>query len=66
MKIPEDESRNLYLYIHTDDHRPAHIHVFKGRKNDGNRHNIKINIGGENEPQSIVEADSDTPFPVKN
>ena len=59
MKILVDESQNLYLYIYTDDHNPAHVHVFKGRKNDGNRHNIKINIGNKNEPPSIVKADSD-------
>ncbi|MCA6590274.1 MAG: DUF4160 domain-containing protein [Pseudanabaena sp.] len=59
MKILVDESQNLYLYIHTDDHTPAHVHVFKGRKNDGNRHNVKINLGNEDEPPSIVKADSD-------
>jgi hypothetical protein len=59
MKILTDESQNLYFYIYTDDHTPAHIHVFKGRKNDGNRHNVKINIGNEDEPPSIVKADPD-------
>jgi hypothetical protein len=59
MKIIGDESQNLYLYIYTDDHTPAHVHVFKGRKNDGNRHNVKKSIGNEDEPPSIVKADSD-------
>ena len=59
MKVLTDESQNLYLYIYTDDHTPAHVHVFKGRKNDGNRHNVKINIGNEDEPPSIVKADLD-------
>ncbi len=59
MKILVDESQNLYLYIYTDDHTPAHVHVFKGRKNDGNRHNVKINLGNEDEPPSIVKADLD-------
>jgi hypothetical protein len=59
VKILADKSQNLYLYIYTDDHTPAHVHVFKGRKHDGNNSNIKINIGNENEPPSIVKADSD-------
>jgi hypothetical protein len=33
--------------------------VFKGRKNDGNRHDVKINIGNEDEPPSIVKAAPD-------
>jgi hypothetical protein len=57
--ILRDESQNLYLHIYTNDHEPAHVHVFKGRKNDKNRCNVKINIGNENEPPSIVKADAD-------
>ncbi|WP_268962084.1 DUF4160 domain-containing protein [Pseudanabaena sp. lw0831] len=59
MLILKDESQNLYLYIYTNDHIPAHVHVFKGRKNDTNRHSVKINIGNENEPPSIVKVDPD-------
>ncbi len=59
MKVFVDESQSLYFYIYTDDHIPAHVHVFKGRKNEGNRHNVKINIGNEDEPPSIVKADLD-------
>ena len=65
MKILVDKSQNLYLYIHTDDHTPAHVHVFKGRKNDRNRSNVKINIGNEDEPPSIVKADSDMRHDIK-
>ena len=46
-----------YLYIYTNDHLPAHVHVFKGSKNDTNVYNVKINIGNENEPPKIVKAD---------
>jgi hypothetical protein len=59
MKILEDKSQNLYVYIYTNDHIPAHVHVFKGRKNDTNKHEVKINIGNENEPPSIVKAHPD-------
>ena len=59
MLIIRDESQNLYVHIYTNDHEPAHVHVFKGRKNDKNRHNVKINIGNEDEPPLIVKADSD-------
>jgi hypothetical protein len=57
--ILRDESQNLYVHIYTNDHEPAHVHVFKGRKNDKNKHNVKINIGNDNEPPSIVKADAD-------
>lgn len=56
MKMLEDKNQNLYVYIYTNDHMPAHVHVFKGRKNDKNIHDVKINIGSENEPPSIVKA----------
>jgi hypothetical protein len=56
MKVIEDRSQNLYIYIHTNDHTPAHVHVFKGTKNERNIYEIKINIGNENEPPSIVKA----------
>jgi hypothetical protein len=55
MKVLEAEKQNLYVYIHTNDHDPAHVHIFKGRKNDANIYEIKINLGTENTPPSIVK-----------
>jgi hypothetical protein len=31
-KIIEDSKNNLVVYIYTNDHIPAHVHVFKGKK----------------------------------
>jgi Domain of unknown function (DUF4160) len=59
MKVLEDERQNLYVYVHTNDHDPAHVHIFKGRKNDTNRYEIKINLGSENIPPFIVKANPD-------
>jgi len=46
-KVLEDRQNNLFMYIYTNDHIPAHVHIFKGRKNDNNQMEIKINIGTE-------------------
>ena len=56
MKVLTDLGRNLYVYIYTNDHTPAHVHIFRGRKNDINRYEVKINIGNENEPPLVVKA----------
>ena len=56
MKVLTDLGRNLYVYIYTNDHTPAHVHIFRGRKNDTNRYEVKINIGNENEPPLVVKA----------
>jgi hypothetical protein len=56
-KVIEDIKNNLFVYIYTNDHIPAHVHVFKGRKNDANQMEIKINIGSEESPPSLVQAD---------
>lgn len=56
-KILEDAQNNLFVYIYTNDHEPAHVHVFKGRKNDTNQTEAKINIGSETERPSVVVAD---------
>ena len=56
MKIAEDQNHNLYVHIYTNDHEPAHVHIFKGTKNDTNKREVKINIGDENKPPSIVKA----------
>lgn len=55
-KVLEDTQKNLFVYIYTNDHIPAHVHVFIGRKNDANPMEIKINIGSEEKPPSIVSA----------
>jgi hypothetical protein len=56
-KVLEDLQTNLFVYIYTNDHIPAHVHVFKGRKNDFNQKELKINIGNEEEPPSLVSVD---------
>ena len=56
MKVIEDIKKNLFVYIYTNDHLPSHVHVFKGRKNDTNQKEVKINIGSEEERPSVVAA----------
>jgi len=56
MKVLEDIKKNLFVYIYTNDHLPSHVHVFKGRKNDTNKKEVKINIGSEEERPSLVVA----------
>lgn len=58
-KVLEDLQNNLFVYIYTNDHIPAHVHVFKGRKNDSNQKEVKINIGSEEERPSLVSASED-------
>ncbi|MCT7952452.1 DUF4160 domain-containing protein [Ancylothrix sp. C2] len=53
-KVLEDLENNLFVYIYTNDHVPAHVHVFKGRKNDSNQKEVKINIGNQMEIPSVV------------
>jgi hypothetical protein len=55
-KVLEDRQNNLFVYIYTNDHIPAHVHIFKGRKNDKNQMEIKINIGTEKQAPSFVYA----------
>lgn len=55
-QVIEDIQNNLFVYIYTNDHIPAHVHVFKGRKNDANQMEIKINIGSEEAPPTLVKA----------
>ncbi len=54
MKVLEDSQKNLYVYIYTDDHEPAHVHVFLGRKSNYNEGEAKINIGNDEKPPSFV------------
>jgi hypothetical protein len=52
--ILSDSSANLFVYIFTNDHDPAHVHVFKGRKRSSRKGYIKINIGNSSSPPSLV------------
>ena len=61
-KVLEDRQNNLFMYIYTNDHIPAHVHIFKGRKNDKNQIEMKINIGTEKQAPSLVDAQG----PIKN
>ena len=56
-KVIEDSKNNLVVYIYTNDHIPAHVHVFQAKKNDANQMEIKINIGSEEAPPTLVKAD---------
>ncbi|WP_354636222.1 DUF4160 domain-containing protein [Planktothricoides raciborskii] len=58
-KIIEDLENNLFVYIYTNDHIPAHVHIFKGRKNDSNQKEVKINIGSQSHRPSVVTASED-------
>ena len=51
--VLSDSRTNLSVYIFTNDHNPAHVHVFKGRKN-ARKGYIKINIGSSIAPPSLV------------
>jgi Domain of unknown function (DUF4160) len=56
-KVLEDTKDNLFVYIYTNDHEPAHVHIFKGRKKETNLTEAKINIGSEEKRPSVVVAD---------
>jgi len=58
-KIIEDLEKNLFVYIYTNDHVPAHVHIFKGRKNDSNQKEVKIKIGSQSDRPSVVTASED-------
>ncbi len=58
-KVLEDLENNLFVYIYTNDHVPAHVHIFKGRKNDSNQKEVKINIGNQMERPSVVNDTDD-------
>jgi hypothetical protein len=51
-----DPYNNLYAYIYSNDHIPAHIHVFIGRKKSRSQKNIKISIGDDKTPPKILLA----------
>ena len=64
MKIFTDPSAGLTVNIHTDDHRPAHVHVYKGSPKTG-RPSVKINLGDKDTPPAIVKVDTMDPKDVK-
>ena len=45
--VLSDSKTNLFIYIFMNDHDPAHVHVFKGRKTGFRKGYIKINIGSD-------------------
>jgi hypothetical protein len=53
MLVLHDQKKNLYFYIYTDDHEPAHVHVFKGSKNP-RRGDMRISIGSDSEPPQLM------------
>lgn len=59
MLVLKDDQNNLFVYIHTNDQDPAHVHVHKGSKQDNIQHGAKIELGNENEPPSLKLADED-------
>jgi hypothetical protein len=52
--VLNDPTTNLFVYIFTNDHDPAHVHVFKGRKRSSRKGYIKINIGTVSSPPALV------------
>ncbi|MCT7978624.1 DUF4160 domain-containing protein [Laspinema olomoucense] len=52
-KIFTDSQQNLNVYIYTNDHDPAHVHVFLGTKRE-RKPDIKIAIGSETERPRII------------
>ena len=55
-KVLEDTKTNLTCYIYSDDHVPAHVHVFVGRKRSRSAQNIKISLGSSKVEPEIVLA----------
>lgn len=57
-KIFSDQNSNLYFYIYTNDHQPAHVHVYKGKKNEANIMKAKINIGTSEKRPHLVQGNT--------
>jgi hypothetical protein len=53
-KVLEDRTNNLTVYIYTDDHIPAHVHVFCGRKKSHNQPDIKVAIGSSDKSPYLI------------
>lgn len=47
--------QHLWVYVYTNDHEPAHVHVFCGRKRQRQQPDMKIAIGSETERPQLVE-----------
>ena len=57
-RIFTDPKNGLTVYIYPNDHLPAHVHVFVGRKTSRNQPDIKINLGSEEQAPKLVSIDS--------
>jgi hypothetical protein len=57
-KVLEDSTNNLFVYIYSNDHRPAHVHVFVGRKRR-NSLSMKIDIGTSEQRPKLITAHPD-------
>ena len=56
MQILKDQESGLTVYIYTNDHSPAHVHVFSGSKRS-NKPNMKIALGSETERPKLLMKD---------
>ena len=56
-QILEDRKSGLTVYIYTNDHSPAHVHVFCGSKKSRNQLNMKIALGSETERPKLLMKD---------
>ena len=54
IKLPQDSEFSVYIY--TNDHQPAHVHIFKPRNGTG-QPSIKIELGDSYTPPKIVGCD---------
>ncbi|HEY9633758.1 MAG TPA: DUF4160 domain-containing protein [Coleofasciculaceae cyanobacterium] len=55
-QVLSDPHNNLYVYIYFNDHIPAHVHIFVGRKKSRSSQNIKISIGDDKTAPEILLA----------
>ncbi|MGC9525682.1 MAG: DUF4160 domain-containing protein [Limnospira sp.] len=53
-RIFKDSKTNLYVYIYTNDHQPARVHIFCNPKRSNRQPGIKISIGSETQRPTIV------------
>jgi hypothetical protein len=57
-RINIDTHQNFTVFIYFNDHEPAHVHVFKGRKGHREQPNMRIAIGDEfQRPRIITKPD---------
>lgn len=55
-KILEDQKLSLSIYIYTNDHEPAHVHVFCSRKTSRRQPGMKIHLGSSEQAPKLIEA----------